>query len=79
MDIAGRHFGQNIEPQTFVTKPIVFGDFLKFGADPSDKQYEIITDFAKCKNVLGDVSEVFLGLRDHKTFSFLNLKNFIIC
>ncbi|XP_075260085.1 dynein axonemal heavy chain 6-like isoform X4 [Convolutriloba macropyga] len=54
VDIAGRHFGQNIEPQTFVTKPIVFGDFLKFGADPSDKQYEIITDFAKCKNVLGD-------------------------
>ena len=58
VDIANRHFGQSIEPQSFITKPIVFGDFMKFGADPSDKPYELITDFTKCKNVLGDVSHL---------------------
>ncbi|XP_071942686.1 dynein axonemal heavy chain 6-like [Antedon mediterranea] len=53
-EMASKHFGQNIEAETFVTKPIIFGDFMKMGADPADRFYEDITDLNKLKNVLND-------------------------
>jgi len=41
-------------------KPIVFGDFMKMGADASDRIYEDLTDLNKLKNILNDVGVVFL-------------------
>lgn len=37
-------------------KPIIFGDFMKMGADPADRIYEDLTDLNKLKNILNDVS-----------------------
>ena len=39
-----------------VTHPILFGDFIKVGADKEDKMYEDLTNIDKVKQVLGDVS-----------------------
>ena len=38
-----------------VTHPILFGDFIKVGADKEDKIYEDLTNIDKVKQVLGDV------------------------
>jgi len=43
-------------------KPIVFGDFMKMGADASDRIYEDLTDLNKLKNILNDVGVVFFIL-----------------
>ena len=61
-EMASKHFSQNIEPETFVTKPIIFGDFMKAGAEEADRSYEDIVDLNKLKNVLGDVSVQLLLL-----------------
>lgn len=54
-EMASKHFGQNIEPEKFVTKPILFGDFLKVGVEKSDRVYEDLTDrMDKVKTVLED-------------------------
>lgn len=37
------------------TNPIIFGDFMKMGADAADRMYEDLTDMNKLKNVLNDV------------------------
>ncbi|XP_033099985.1 dynein heavy chain 6, axonemal-like [Anneissia japonica] len=58
-EMASKHFGQNVEPESFVTKPIIFGDFMKMGADPSDRFYEDITDLNKLKTVLNDYLDDF--------------------
>ena len=55
-EMAGKHFSQNIEPEAFVKTPIIFGDFMKMGADESDRLYEDIADANKLRNVLQDVS-----------------------
>ncbi|XP_038058163.1 dynein heavy chain 6, axonemal-like isoform X3 [Patiria miniata] len=53
-EMASKHFSQNIEPETFVKKPIIFGDFMKMGAEENDRLYEDIMDLNKLKNVLQD-------------------------
>ncbi|XP_071788570.1 dynein axonemal heavy chain 6-like isoform X3 [Asterias amurensis] len=53
-EMASKHFSQNIEPEAFVKTPIIFGDFMKMGADESDRLYEDIADANKLRNVLQD-------------------------
>ena len=47
---------QNVEAEKFETSPILFGDFMKMGADPADRIYEELVDISKVKNLLADVS-----------------------
>ncbi|XP_072261492.1 dynein axonemal heavy chain 6 [Pyxicephalus adspersus] len=53
-EMAGKHFGVQIEPEYFVTKPIIFGDFIKVGADKAERVYEDLTDMEKLQSVLQD-------------------------
>ncbi|XP_022090689.1 dynein heavy chain 6, axonemal-like isoform X2 [Acanthaster planci] len=53
-EMASKHFSQTVEPESFIKKPIIFGDFMKMGADESDRLYEDIMDLNKLKNVLQD-------------------------
>ncbi|XP_019622649.1 PREDICTED: dynein heavy chain 6, axonemal-like [Branchiostoma belcheri] len=53
-EMSSKHFGQNVEPETFVNSPIIFGDFIKMGAPANDRTYEELSDMKKLKNVLGD-------------------------
>ncbi|KAM8939967.1 dynein axonemal heavy chain 6 [Pelodytes ibericus] len=53
-EMASKHFAVQIDPEYFVRKPIIFGDFMKVGADKSDKAYEDITDMEKIKSILQD-------------------------
>ena len=41
--------------ETFESSPIIFGDFIKMGADPSDRLYEELADMKKIRNVLNEV------------------------
>ena len=57
------------------SQPIIFGDFMKMGADPADRMYEDLTDLNKLKNVLNDVSDmkmiwISLNFPLHKNWSF---------
>ena len=45
-----------MEPEMFIDNPILFGDFLKMGADKADRMYEELNDFGKLKTILNDVS-----------------------
>ena len=45
-----------MQAEKFETAPILFGDFMKMGADPSDRIYEELADISKVKNLLADVS-----------------------
>ena len=40
----------------FIDNPILFGDFLKMGADKADKMYEELNDPVKLRTILNDVS-----------------------
>jgi hypothetical protein len=40
----------------FAEKPIMFGDFMKMGAEKSEQFYEEITNYDKLRSVLTDVS-----------------------
>ncbi|KAE8631104.1 hypothetical protein XENTR_v10001083 [Xenopus tropicalis] len=53
-EMASKHFAVQIDPEYFVTKPIIFGDFTKVGVDKADKVYEDLTDMEKIKSVLQD-------------------------
>ncbi|XP_075140366.1 dynein axonemal heavy chain 6 [Leptodactylus fuscus] len=53
-EMASKHFGVQIDPDYFVTNPIIFGDFIKVGADKADRVYEDLTDMEKIKSVLQD-------------------------
>ena len=44
-----------MEAATFETNPILFGDFMKMGADPADRIYEELADITKVKALLADV------------------------
>ena len=46
---------QNVDPELFESKPILFGDFMKMGADPADRMYEEFTDMTKLQIILNDV------------------------
>ncbi|CAF0752073.1 unnamed protein product [Brachionus calyciflorus] len=64
-EMAGKYFSQQIEPKTFVEKPIIFGDFMKMGAEKSEKLYEEITDYEKMKSIFQDYQEDF-NLQNNK-------------
>ncbi|XP_058967936.2 dynein axonemal heavy chain 6 [Pocillopora verrucosa] len=53
-EMAQKHFSQNVQAEKFETAPILFGDFMKMGADPSDRIYEELADISKVKNLLAD-------------------------
>ncbi|KAJ7377616.1 Dynein heavy chain 6, axonemal [Desmophyllum pertusum] len=53
-EMAQKHFSQNIEATKFETTPILFGDFMKMGADPTDRIYEELADITKVKSLLTD-------------------------
>jgi dynein heavy chain len=56
-ELASRLFTIQIEPTTFVQKPIIFGDFMKVGAPKNERLYEEITDMNKIRNILQDYQE----------------------
>ncbi|KAL7403678.1 hypothetical protein ABVT39_003711 [Epinephelus coioides] len=53
-EMASKYFSINLEPSYFVTQPIIFGDFIKVGADKEDRLYEDLTDMDKIQAVLQD-------------------------
>ena len=54
-EIGGKHFRQEVDGDSFVEKPIMFGDFMKIGAEKADKIYDDLTDIApKVKTVMED-------------------------
>nr|XP_036867942.1 dynein heavy chain 6, axonemal [Manis javanica] len=53
-EMANKHFGITIGLEYFLTKPIIFGDFIKFGADNIDRIYDDMPDMEKIANVLQD-------------------------
>uniref|UniRef100_A0A6I8NU96 Dynein axonemal heavy chain 6 n=1 Tax=Ornithorhynchus anatinus TaxID=9258 RepID=A0A6I8NU96_ORNAN len=58
-EMASKHFGISVEPEYFVTKPIIFGDYIKMGADRGDRIYEDLTDMGKIAAVLQDYLDDF--------------------
>ncbi|KAK3733193.1 hypothetical protein QZH41_008554, partial [Actinostola sp. cb2023] len=53
-EMAQKHFSQNLDAEKFEKQPILFGDFMKMGADTSDRIYEELVDINKVKNLLTD-------------------------
>ncbi|GAA6230347.1 dynein heavy chain 6, axonemal-like [Lates japonicus] len=53
-EMASKYFSINLEPSYFVTQPIIFGDFIKVGAEKEDRLYEDLTDMNKIQTVLQD-------------------------
>ncbi|XP_074520194.1 dynein axonemal heavy chain 6 [Halichoeres trimaculatus] len=53
-DMSSKHFNIDLDPKCFVTQPIIFGDFIKLGAEKEDRLYEDLTDMDKIKAVLQD-------------------------
>uniref|UniRef100_A0A8C3AFB1 Dynein axonemal heavy chain 6 n=1 Tax=Cyclopterus lumpus TaxID=8103 RepID=A0A8C3AFB1_CYCLU len=53
-EMANKHFSITLEPSYFVTQPIIFGDFIKLGADKEERVYEDLTDMEKIQAVLLD-------------------------
>jgi dynein heavy chain len=58
-EMSGKFFGNQLEPKLFAEKPIIFGDFMKMGADKADRLYEEIHDYDKLKSIFQDVSVAF--------------------
>ncbi|XP_074253751.1 dynein axonemal heavy chain 6 isoform X3 [Saimiri boliviensis] len=52
--VQDKHFGIAIGLEYFLNKPIIFGDFIKFGADKADRIYDDMPDIEKIGNVLQD-------------------------
>ncbi|XP_060075174.1 dynein axonemal heavy chain 6-like [Ylistrum balloti] len=57
-EMASKHFGENVEPDSFSANPILFGDFIKMGADAADRLYEEL-ELKKVKSVLQDYLDDF--------------------
>ncbi|XP_071360020.1 dynein axonemal heavy chain 6 [Trachinotus anak] len=53
-EMAKKYFSIDFEPSYFVTQPIIFGDFIKVGAEKEDRMYEDLTDMNKIQTVLQD-------------------------
>ncbi|XP_061490002.1 dynein axonemal heavy chain 6 isoform X2 [Rhineura floridana] len=53
-DMASKHFGVSVDPDSFVSKPIIFGDYIKIGIEKADRLYEELTDMDKIMGVLQD-------------------------
>ena len=45
--------------EKFESSPIIFGDFIKVGADVSDRLYEELADMKKIRNVLNEVLHLY--------------------
>ncbi|TRY65354.1 hypothetical protein DNTS_005929 [Danionella cerebrum] len=56
-EMASKYFSINIEPSFFTSQPIIFGDFIKVGADKTDRVYEDLTDMERIRQVLQDYLE----------------------
>ena len=54
-DDCDRTLYQDYGAETFEKKPIIFGDFMKMGADTKDRVYEDIQSMEKLIKVLNDV------------------------
>lgn len=48
-----------MDPESFVSQPIIFGNFMKMAAPSTDRMYEDLTDIAKVKSVLTDVCVIY--------------------
>lgn len=48
-----------MDPESFVSQPIIFGNFMKMAAPSTDRMYEDLTDIAKVKSVLTDVCVLY--------------------
>jgi len=57
-EMASKHFRKNIEQETFIESPLVFGDFMKVGAQEEDKVYEKC-ELAKCDKVLDEYLDTY--------------------
>jgi dynein heavy chain, axonemal len=55
-EMSGKYFGHVVDAKLFSEKPIIFGDFMKMGAETENKLYEEINDYEKLKSVFQDVS-----------------------
>ncbi|XP_062985188.1 dynein axonemal heavy chain 6 [Elgaria multicarinata webbii] len=53
-DMASKHFGVGVDPDSFVSKPIIFGDFIKIGIDKTERLYEELIDMEKIMGILQD-------------------------
>nr|XP_046259789.1 dynein axonemal heavy chain 6 isoform X2 [Scatophagus argus] len=53
-EMANKYFSISLEPSYFVTQPLIFGDFIKVGAEKEDRLYEDLTDMDKIQAVLRD-------------------------
>ncbi|XP_017317258.1 dynein axonemal heavy chain 6 isoform X2 [Ictalurus punctatus] len=53
-EMASKHFRIKLEPSYLTKHPIIFGDFIKVGAEKADRIYEDLTDTEKIRNVLQD-------------------------
>uniref|UniRef100_A0A8C4HQX9 AAA+ ATPase domain-containing protein n=1 Tax=Dicentrarchus labrax TaxID=13489 RepID=A0A8C4HQX9_DICLA len=53
-EMACKYFSINLESSYFVTQPIIFGDFIKVGAEKDDRLYEDLTNMVKIQAVLQD-------------------------
>ncbi|KAF0301061.1 Dynein heavy chain 6, axonemal [Amphibalanus amphitrite] len=54
LEVAGRNFAINMDPQVLRDTPILFGDFIKMGAEEDQKMYEEFKDHDKLQKVLQD-------------------------
>eukprot|EP00116_Pleurobrachia_bachei_P000174 sb/3460436/ len=52
--MSSKHFNQDYAAETFEKKPIIFGDFMKVGAEAKDRLYEDIKDMDKLQRILND-------------------------
>lgn len=59
--------------EKFESSPIIFGDFIKVGADPSDRLYEELADMKKISSVLNEVWIWNLGTHMHVHKCIVNL------
>ncbi|XP_074052253.1 dynein axonemal heavy chain 6 isoform X2 [Macrotis lagotis] len=53
-EMASKHFGILIDPDYFIIKPVIFGDFIKIGVEKVDRVYEDLVDMNKIASVLQD-------------------------
>ncbi|XP_060697694.1 dynein axonemal heavy chain 6 [Hemiscyllium ocellatum] len=58
-EMAGKHFSVQLEPSYFLLKPIIFGDFIKIGAEKADRLYEDLPNYEKVKSTLRDYMDDF--------------------
>ncbi|XP_036606051.1 dynein heavy chain 6, axonemal [Trichosurus vulpecula] len=53
-EMASKHFAIPVDPEYFIKKPIIFGDFIKIGVEKIDRLYEDLVDMDKIASVLQD-------------------------